>query len=155
MKLREFTESDGQLALALAEDLGLSPWSLDDYRKELKRKDSIMIVGEAAGTFAGFMVGRIVPGSSEGKLDAEIYNIGVAPEFQRAGVGAALLGEFLRRCRIESVKNVWLEARAANSNAIRFYRNAGFKDFDVRSKFYRDPPDDALVMQLDLEGERR
>lgn len=148
---RRFTEENCESALLLAADLGLSAWTIEDYRDELARSDSEMTVAIAGSRLAGFIVGRRVPSSGpDGGLDAEIYNIGVARDFQGSGVGSELIAGFIEWCRSNSVKDIWLEVRARNAGAIRFYRKSGFRDFGVRRSFYRDPADDAIIMRLEL-----
>ena len=153
-KIRRFSEGDCNIVFELSEDLGLSPWSVQDYRDELERGDSRMLIAERGRSVCGFIVGRIVPGNLEDEVDAEIYNIGVSAAYQRSGVGAALIEKFLGLCRAAGAKFVWLEVRSANSNAIAFYERAGFQEFATRPKFYRDPEDDAIVMRLDTESFR-
>jgi ribosomal-protein-alanine N-acetyltransferase len=149
--IREFEDQDCDGIFKLAAELGLSPWSLSDYRAELKRRDSEMLVVLNDSKPVGFIIGRRVPGSGPGNApDAEIYNIGVAPDVQRCGIGSRLLSDFIERCRREAVHDVWLEVRSGNSKAIRFYKRFGFSKFAVRSGFYRDPPDDGIVMRLTL-----
>lgn len=149
--IEPFTEKHRNSALAIALDTGLSPWSLNDYDAELRRSDSVMLAAVADGETVGFIVGRRVPGMREAP-DVEIYNIGVAPAFQRSGVGGGLMAEFLRRSVGAGVDQAWLEVRAANKSAILFYRSFGFRECAVRPKFYRNPADDAVTMSLDLNN---
>lgn len=136
----------------MANSLGLSRWTLNDYREELLRDDSQMLAAADQRELAGFIIGRLVPSSSVTTgLDAEIYNIGVSRSLQRSGVGSRLLHEFISRCRKKHVFAVWLEVRALNSGALIFYKRHGFEEFTIRPCFYRDPADDAIVMRLTLK----
>lgn len=149
--LRSFEETDVDEVIGLAEEAGLSHWSRRDYLAELARDDSYMRIATEHNELAGFIVGRFVPGSSGGnRLDAEIYNIGVQPRHRGSGVGKMLLSNFLDECENRLIEAVWLEVRKANSVAISFYQKAGFIEFAVRPKFYSRPPDDGIVMRLDL-----
>lgn len=150
--IRSFQEEDCEPVVRLASDLGLSPWTLNDYLDELKRPDSEMIVAQGSSQLAGFIVGRRVPGTATGEgVDAEIYNIGVVSESQRSGVGTGLILGFIERCRLAAVRNIWLEVRAANTAAIEFYRNFGFIEYGARPNFYQNPLDDGIVMKLSLD----
>lgn len=148
--IRPFRVEDCYQALAIASDLGLSHWTLKDYRDEIAHPASIMIAAEQSGKLEGFIIGRCVPGSRTGDRDAEIYNIGVAETAQRSGVGSGLIEAFIEQCRRAGVRDVWLEVRSANANAIRFYKKKGFKEYSVRRNFYRDPSDDGIIMMLRL-----
>jgi [ribosomal protein S18]-alanine N-acetyltransferase len=151
LTIRPFQENDCEAAFRLASDLGLSPWTIDDYRDEAKRPDSEMLAAMNGSKLVGFVVGRRVPGSRpDGGLETEIYNIGVAREFQRSGIGSRLIREFVERCRHAGVRDIWLEVRAANAAAIGFYRKFGFSEYAARPNFYRDPPDDAVIMRLTI-----
>lgn len=138
--------------LQIALDCGLSHWSRKDYLDEAERNDSIMICAECEDSeVAGFLVSRKVPGSKpDGRLDAELYNIGVWPKLQNTGCGTLLLQYFLGKCRAAAVDNVWLDVRNSNNNAIDFYKRFGFHEFTRRKGFYGDPPEDGIVMKLSL-----
>ena len=56
-----------------------------------------------------------------------IQNLGVTPEHRGQGVGASLLHHASARFRRLSVLSVHLEVTAKNANAIRLYRNMGFR----------------------------
>jgi ribosomal-protein-alanine acetyltransferase len=90
-------------------------------------------------TIAGFLVSRIVaPG------ECEILNVAVAPEWRRRGVAKTLIsGRKLLVCA-----NVYLEVRASNEIAQKFYKSLGFQEVARRSRYYSDPPDTAIVMKF-------
>lgn len=91
-------------------------------------------VAEEEGVVAGFAVWQELPGG-----EAELLNLAVAPGARRRGAGRAL---------VEAMqgKRVWLEVRASNEGAIRFYEALGFTRRGVRRGYYRDPVEDAVVM---------
>lgn len=154
MRIDTVELSDIPRLIQLAVECGLSPWSENDYRDELKRPDSVMLrVGNQSKECCGFLVGRIVQGSTESDswTEAEIYNIGVSSAAQGNGFGRRLLVSFLDQCRRRNADSVWLEVRANNLKAIGFYRTFGFEEVTRRPRFYRDPQDDAIVMALQLD----
>ena len=127
---------------------GLSPWTLDGYESELGREDCAAFIDRTNGREAVcFMIGRVplISGAV-----AEIFNIGILPDFRRHGVGNALLSEFLNVCRNLSVSEVWLEARSSNQEAIVFYKANGFEPKGIRPNFYQNPAGDAQLMTLRL-----
>jgi [ribosomal protein S18]-alanine N-acetyltransferase len=138
--------------IAIAEECGLSPWSLNDYLEESKRNDATLLrLQDKSAATIGFLVGRrVMSASSETHFDAEIYNIGVRLPYQRSGCGTILLEEFLKRCGSEMVETVWLDVRISNRGAVSFYKRFGFKEFTVRKSFYTDPPEDGMVMKLTI-----
>ncbi len=102
-----------------------------EAKEELGR---VVWVAEAEGEVAGFAVWQELPGG-----EAELLNLAVAPGARRRGAGRALVEAMERR-------RVWLEVRASNEEAIRFYEALGFERRGVRRAYYRDPVEDAVVM---------
>lgn len=130
----------------IALEANIDAWTAADYKEEIGRNDSIVLKAESSDNeILGFMAARLVPSNSSGR-DAELYNIAVKPELQRYGIGALLIKEFFRRLRTETVRGVWLEVRASNSNAINFYLKHGFRQISNRRKFYTNPTEDAVTM---------
>ncbi len=136
--------------IRIGEECRLSPWSKKDYREEAIRSDSTMVrLENDSGEIVGFIVGRRIPGSGiESLQDAELYNIGVKPRHQGNGCGTLLLNTFLDDCKSNLVSNIWLDVRASNSQAIKFYRKFGFIEFLKRKGFYTHPDEDGIVMKL-------
>jgi ribosomal-protein-alanine N-acetyltransferase len=82
--------------------------------------------------------------------EGEIANLAVADEARRTGVGARLLDHALdvakeRRCAV-----VFLEVRESNVAARSLYTSRGFEVAGRRSKYYRKPVEDALVLRRGL-----
>lgn len=98
----------------------------------------------ADGTLAGFVVASLVPPESE------IEFIAVAPEYQRRGIGRALLTAAMEELRRRGVTQVLLEVRESNVSAQAMYRNAGFVETRRRSGYYSDPVEDAILLQLQI-----
>lgn len=94
----------------------------------------VVWVAEVEGEVAGFAVWQELPGR-----EAELLNLAVAPGARRRGAGRALVEAMQGR-------KAWLEVRASNEGAIRFYEALGFERRGVRRAYYRDPVEDAVVM---------
>jgi len=60
------------------------------------------------------------------------------------------LNEFLMNADKLKIKTVWLEVRESNTEAQNFYRLNGFVQVQKRINFYIQPPENALVMRLEL-----
>ena len=96
-------------------------------------------VAVSVDRITGFVVVRtLAPGESE------ILNVAVAPECRRMGVARALLSGFLN----DFSGAVFLEVRASNRTAQKFYKSLGFQDFLVRPKYYASPEETGIVMKF-------
>jgi [ribosomal protein S18]-alanine N-acetyltransferase len=81
---------------------------------------------------------------------AELESVAVAPAARREGVGKALCEEVFAWCKREGAKEISLEVRSQNAAAIALYRSLGFEAAGVRRGYYRDPEDDAILMQREI-----
>jgi ribosomal-protein-alanine N-acetyltransferase len=96
---------------------------------------------------AGFVIGQIAGDQ------AEILSIGVAPEWQRRGIGRQMAEGLIRAARRAEVKRLFLEVAADNTAAIRLYEGLGFAVVASRKGYYArtsGPPVDALILSLAL-----
>ena len=57
-----------------------------------------------------------------------VWNLAVAEEYRRRGIGTELLGHAHTRAREAGASTIGLEVLIGNTAAIRFYENAGYKE---------------------------
>ncbi len=134
--------------IRIAEETNLNRWTAQHYLEELKSSTSIMFRLESVDNETlGFIVGRTVASNDdEDAVDAEIYNIGVDPKFQRRGHGQVLLTAFLDACSELNVRKIWLEVRENNAPAVGLYASNGFVPVTIRKDFYSDPRENGVLM---------
>lgn len=77
----------------------------------------------------------------------ELCNLIVLPQYLGKEVGQQLLGHCLDAARQRDLNRVLLEVRHSNGRAIRFYQRNGFRMISRRKNYYRDPLEDAWVME--------
>ena len=84
--------------------------------------------------------------------EAHLLNIGVLPEFQRTGQGAALLDHLIDVARRRGASRMLLEVRAGNVPAQRLYARCGFDTIGLRRDYYSADAgrEDAIVMACTL-----
>jgi [ribosomal protein S18]-alanine N-acetyltransferase len=133
----------------LARNSRIDAWSAADYSDEMSRPDSFVLTAKKQDRLVGFLVARTVPGVTE-HPDAELYNIGIAGGHKRQGIGTLLLFTLLEKLAEKRVRNLWLEVRESNSEAISFYSRYGFTAEVTRPNFYSNPSENALVMRLQI-----
>jgi len=87
----------------------------------------------------GFLVTRTpAPGESE------ILNLAVAPECRRQGVARTLIQAWMRGI----AGDIFLEVRASNLTAQKFYKSLGFQEFVARPEYYAFPLETGIVMKF-------
>ncbi|HEV2799288.1 MAG TPA: ribosomal protein S18-alanine N-acetyltransferase [Pyrinomonadaceae bacterium] len=131
----------------------LSLWGWDSYYGELGRPEAIMIVARRerydslnGHALYGFLSARV----SAGEL--HINNIGVHEAARRRGIGGALMQTAIEAAVRQGARAAILEVRAGNIAAQALYRQYGFEVVGRRRQYYRDPPEDALLMRATLES---
>jgi ribosomal-protein-alanine acetyltransferase len=78
----------------------------------------------------------------------EIENVLVASVLRRRGLASQLLRTFLGMALQSGRKSIFLEVRESNQPARAFYEKSGFLQTGRRSRYYRDPIEDAVVYKL-------
>ena len=84
----------------------------------------------------GYLEMRLV----DGVID--IMNIFVNEEDRKKGVATALLNEMIDN---EDYNRIMLEVNEKNNEAIRLYSKLGFKEINLRERYYG--PDTAIIME--------
>ncbi len=123
---------------------GVGAWSRGMYEEELRAQGRWYV---AAVDGEGILIGYAGVALGE---DAEVMTIGVSRARQRQGVGARLLGAVLDAAREARARRVFLEVRADDDGARRFYARAGFRSIGLRRGYYQPENADAVVMVLEL-----
>jgi len=108
-------------------------WSPADY---LQHELLVAVRGVQVVAFA--VVRTLAPD------EREILNLAVTPEFRREGIARALWNALQESFRGAT----YLEVRASNLPAQKFYKSMGFEELIVRPGYYQNPPEPALVMQF-------
>lgn len=119
-----------------------SPWSADEITKDVTSDDGSIYVAVAliGDERAGYADMRIIKGESQ------IYNIAVAPEFRKQGIGEALLDHMVRKSEELGLSIITLEVRAGNEAAMALYEKMGFRNVGTRPGYYAKGSEDAVLM---------
>ena len=118
-------------------------WPLLDLMAVLSFPDVVRLKAVEAGRMIGFVAGD----SRASQNLSWIATIAVLPEYQRRGIGRALL----LACETQlSTPRVRLCVRTDNVSAIRLYEQEGYQRIDMWYRYYKDKGD-ALVMEKEIE----
>jgi [ribosomal protein S18]-alanine N-acetyltransferase len=131
--------------------LGLWTWETEDCESEPNRADTgASPLQIRAGTGASpLQVSPMLIGV--GCLwaileEAHIIMLAIHPQFQRQGLGQALLLALLKSAHDRQLERSTLEVRDSNLAAVSLYKKFGFKEAGRRKRYYEDTGEDALVM---------
>lgn len=117
-----------------------APWSEAMLAEELGQ--GIFLVAEHEGAVLGYLGCKTV-------LDeGYITNVAVQPDCRRQSIGERLLNELLLHAQEARLAFVTLEVRAGNAAAISLYEKVGFAKVGERRGFYRNPPENAVLMTV-------
>ncbi|HEV2305816.1 MAG TPA: ribosomal protein S18-alanine N-acetyltransferase [Candidatus Acidoferrales bacterium] len=120
----------------------VAQWSLAAYESVCRaRTNEFAWVADRHGRVLGFLVAHEVA------KEMEILNLAVDPAARREGLASALLRHALSHASQIGVEKVFLEVRASNAAAQRFYEAHGFASAGMRPNYYRDPAEDALLLE--------
>ena len=136
-QIRQANPADLEWVGALERAAFTDPWSESLLRDALAEGASVV---ECEGAIVAYTFFRRA--GSEG----EILNIAVAPEHRRKGIARTLLEATLTEFVRAGVDKVFLEVRESNEEARGFYQKLGFHPIGRRSRYYRNPPEAALVL---------
>lgn len=119
------------------------PWSQGDFADCLHSGLAILVAESDSG-LQGYIVGRSV------LEEAEILNLGVAPQSRRQGVARVLVRELLGGFAGSGVRSVFLEVRESNLPAVALYQSFGFRAVGRRPRYYERPVEDAVLLRTEI-----
>lgn len=74
----------------------------------------------------------------------EIEYIVVDTEYKRKGIGSKLLNAI----NLDNIRNITLEVRESNKEAINFYKNNGFDIVTIRKNYYNNEDGYLMIKKL-------
>jgi [ribosomal protein S18]-alanine N-acetyltransferase len=139
-RISSSTDLDG--VLEIEEASFVNPTTRDWYESELQRPDVCFIFAlrtaeHPVAAFCAFW--KVVD-------QIHINNLAVRPELRGRGFGALLLERVLEEAARLGAPHATLEVRRSNAAARRLYQRAGFEVAGVRTSYYTNPIEDALIL---------
>ena len=115
-----------------------------------ERFPETFIVAELYGEIAGYIMCRIETGLPDFGLlgiarRGHVISVAVLPQYQRKGIGQALLEEAMTRMKTYKAKECYLEVRVSNTSAISLYEKLGFETAKTAHGYYADGEDAAIM----------
>ena len=124
------------------------PWKKSYLTDELSHDISYFYAAKdiLANQVAGYIIFWIV----EDQL--ELHKIVTAENYKRKGIGKKLFLFMLEIAKQKKVKEIFLEVRKSNTEAIKFYESFHFELAGIRKDYYHDPMEDALIYRLAFDS---
>lgn len=143
ISIRPMTVADLDAVMPIEEASYPTPWKRSMFESDLR-----------GNPFARFFVagdpdqGRVIGYVCFWKVFSELHlmNLSVHSDWRRSGIGEELGRWTLSWARENGISLITLEVRASNEAAKRLYEKLGFKIVAVRHNYYREPHEDALIM---------
>ncbi|MEX0268630.1 ribosomal protein S18-alanine N-acetyltransferase [Leptolyngbyaceae cyanobacterium UHCC 1019] len=167
LQIRALTPQDLTAALDLDRRCLGGLWNLDGYQREIDSPNSDLLVlqkGEAEEQ-SKFRIRNLIPETRNSKLEtrhsfalfaigcswtileeAHITLLAVDLDYQRQGLGQALLYCLLKAAHDRGLERATLEVRVSNQAAIALYEKFGFQTAGRRKRYYAETGEDALVL---------
>lgn len=150
--VRHAARADLDALVAIERSSFSDPWSVESFDAALAMdRMRVLVAEESAGSDRGSApcllgyVLALVLGE-----EAEIADLAVAPEARRRGIARRLLERVLLDLESRGVAAVFLEVRESNVAARALYASHGFEAVGRRTGYYRQPPEDALLLKREI-----
>ena len=138
MQFRKAVIQDVDAIWEIEKSVFPSPWSREQLAHELVVNPTTgHWVLDDENSMIGYIMSYIV------HYEVQIINIAVRLSCQYRGYGKRILSEFLSQ--FDKKTYLFLEVRESNLPAYQLYSNFGFKQIEIRRKYYHDG-EDAIVM---------
>ena len=141
IELRLLREEDIPAVYHIALNSFEYPWSELKFDETMRLPFIHPMVAIEGDTIAGYCYTSVMFDESE------IYDIAVAPNYRKNGVGQLLMEEAISFAKEKGAKMMFLEVASKNTAALELYKRNGFEITSVRKNYYKDG-DDANNMAL-------
>ena len=117
-----------------------TPWSEISFLSEVYKKNAFSNVALFETSVIGYICVNYL------LHESHILNLAVHELFRRRGVATILMNDTLKELKKKGCVFIYLEVRASNAGAKKFYELFGFTVESIRKKYYTNPDEDALLM---------
>lgn len=145
LTFRAMTEQDLDKVLEIERQAHIVPWSFGIFHDCL-RVNYVCELLEHGEELLGYVVMSIAVG------EAHVFNICVAPAYQKQGYGRLLMNRLVDVARDRNATTIFLEVRPSNKSALTLYDKIGFVEVGVRKAYYPSAGgrEDAIILAREL-----
>jgi ribosomal-protein-alanine acetyltransferase len=150
-QIRIATEADLEQIMQIEKTcFGNDAWSKSNMKSELLAPHTTYVVAEESSSLIGYAgLSKLANSTS-----SDIQTIAVSESHRSLGVGRSLMESLLAFAKEQNATEVFLEVREDKPTPQSLYSSLGFKAIDRRENYYQPDGVAAIVMRLDLEGQK-
>ncbi|WP_101773682.1 ribosomal protein S18-alanine N-acetyltransferase [Peptostreptococcus faecalis] len=147
MEYRKMKPSDIQGVYEVEVSAFSNPWTISALKSELNNKLANYIVAEDEnGKILGYVGAWYI-------LDeAHITNVAVHKDARGRKIANGLMENLIQECLKSKIDHITLEVRKSNIIAQNLYKKHGFKPEGVRTEYYQDNREDAIIMWKEIKA---
>jgi ribosomal-protein-alanine N-acetyltransferase len=139
VEIRSLSYADLPRVIAIERRVFPTPWSLAMFVLELSKSSGICLAAVHDTRLVGYLI------CSRYDTVWHVMNVAIDVDHQHKGVASALLVALYDRVDDQAARFT-LEVRRSNHVAIHLYEREGFRAAGLRTRYYQDNGEDALVM---------
>lgn len=141
MNIRRAIPDDALKIARVEAEIFPDPWSIKDVLTTITSNGAMCYVALSdSGELLSYVIGRLI--APEG----EIYRVATVASARRRGIAYRLIDYALKTEKGHGLETVFLEVREKNVPARNLYKSYGFIEAGVRKDYYKNPPDNAIIM---------
>lgn len=139
--IRKTVAPDIDAILKIEGEQFANPWKRKDFTPELNHDIAYFYVAEDqdTGAIAGYIIFWVI------EEMIELHNIAVSGVYKKKGIGKKLMLFMLEKATQCDVKEIFLEVRKSNTEAILFYEAFHFELVSIRKSYYSEPTEDGMI----------
>lgn len=140
------TENDSMQLAELDMECFSVPWSESTFFNEAKNEMAYYVIAKERNVvigYAGFW--KVID-------EGQITNIAVRENLRGKGIAKKMIDILIKKALDNQITRLTLEVRESNVSAIGLYTSKGFKVVGNRKNYYKNPQENAILMDLELKG---
>lgn len=140
LTVRPMRPRDVPQIVEIENEVSATPWPRHMLLAELGRPGTLDLAAVEGAAVLGYVL------ASRYADVWHILNVAVRPDRRRRGVAATMLRHLIEETSRRPHMGYTLEVRVSNAGAIALYEGLGFVSHGVRTGYYSDNGEDALIM---------
>lgn len=130
LEWRDMRAIDLDQVMTIEQNAQLMPWSRGMFEESLDAHQLCRVAESRNKIIAFHIVCPVVD-------ELHVLNLAVAPQYQRRGVGHAVMCDIIELSESKALTKIFLEVRSGNSVAQSLYEKWQFTQIAIRKEYYR------------------